>query len=263
MKQLRDIAGEGVMLLAGGRSVLLQLADPAIGHGVAHHSDFATRPLDRLAGTLSYAYAVTCGTPEQARAAVRRVNRAHVPVIGPAVGDAPAYSAFTPELQLWVAATLYDSAVGMHERIFGPFDDATAESLYREYAVLGTALQVPEALWPSDRAAFAVYWRERLAGLRTDETTRAVARQLLHPSSGPLLIRLVMPLARLVTVGLLPAAVRDLFELPWTPRQQRRFDRMMRLTTRVYPLLPGRLRRWPRDHYLGSVGRPSVPVPVR
>jgi len=263
MLQLRDIAGEAVMLLAGGRSILLQLADPAIGHGVANHSDFEKRPLDRLAGTLSYAYAVTCGTPEQARAAVRRVNRAHVPVAGPAVGGAPAYNAFTPDLQLWVAATLYDSAVGMHERVFGAFDEATAESLYREYAVLGTALQVPETLWPRDRAAFAAYWQQRLEGLRTDEATREVARRLLYPRSGPLLLRLAMPLARLVTVGLLPPSVRDLFELSWSPRRQRRFDRMLRLTIRIYPLLPRRVRHWPRDHYLGSPGRSSVPVRVR
>ena len=263
MLQLRDIAGEAVMLLAGGRSILLQLADPAIGHGVAHHSDFENRPLDRLAGTLSYAYAVTCGTPEQARAAVRRVNRAHVPVVGPEAGEAPAYNAFSPDLQLWVAATLYDSAVGMHERVFGAFDEATAESLYREYAVLGTSLQVPEALWPRDRAAFAAYWQQRLDGLRTDATTREVARRLLYPRSGPLLLRLAMPLARLVTVGLLPPAVRDLFELSWSPRRQRRFDRMLRLTIRLYPLLPMRVRHWPRDHYLGSPGAASVPDRVR
>jgi len=57
--------------------------------------------------------------------------------------------------------------------------------------------------------------------------------------------------------------VRDLFELSWSPRRQRCFDRMLRLTTRVYPLLPRRVRHWPRDHYLGFPGTSSVPVRVR
>jgi uncharacterized protein (DUF2236 family) len=54
---MQAIAAEAVLIAAGGRSILLQLADPAIGHGVADHSDFASRPVDRLRGTLTYVYA--------------------------------------------------------------------------------------------------------------------------------------------------------------------------------------------------------------
>ena len=50
---IRDLAPESVLVLAGGRAILLQLANPAVGHGVAGHSDFASRPLDRLTGTLA------------------------------------------------------------------------------------------------------------------------------------------------------------------------------------------------------------------
>lgn len=259
---MRDIAGEGVLIAAGGRSILLQVANPAIGHGVAHHSDFASRPLDRLRGTLTYVYAVVFGTPAEAASASRRVNRAHGPVVGEAADGAPAYSAFTPELQLWVAATLYDSAITMRELVFGPLEDDVADALYLDYAVLGTALQVPAGLWPADRAAFAVYFGDRLAELRTDATTRAVARQLLYPRTGPVWLRLLMPLGRLLTVGLLPPNVRDLFDLDWSPRSQRRFDRLLAVTAVVYPLLPLRLRHWPKDHYLRAVRQPIEPAVV-
>lgn len=250
---IRDIAGEAVLIAAGGRSILLQIADPAIGHGVARHSDFAARPLDRLRGTLTYVYAVTFGTPEESAAATRRVNHAHGPVRGAGSDGSPAYSAFTPELQLWVAATLYDSAITMHELVYGRLDEATADRVYHDYAGLGTALQVPPELWPPDRAAFRVYWTERLGRLRTDAITRGVAIQLLRPRRGPAWLRLAMPLARLLTVGLLPAEVRPLFDLRWTDADQRRFDRTVRLIAAVYPALPRRLRHWPKEHFLRSL----------
>lgn len=254
--QMREMAGEAVLIAAGGRSILLQIADPAIGHGVAHHSDFASRPLDRLRGTLTYVYAVVFGTPEEAARARRRVNHAHGPVTGPATAASPAYSAFTPELQLWVAATLYDSAITMRELVYGPLDDDTADAIYREYAVLGTALQMPAELWPPDRAAFTRYWNRRLGELQTDAATRAVARQLLHPRTGPFWLRLMMPLGRFVTVGLLPGSVRELFGLDWSAGSQRRFERLITLTARVYPRLPRRLRHWPKNHYLRAMRQP-------
>lgn len=248
----REVASESVLIGAGGRAILLQLAHPAVGHGVARHSDFASRPLDRLHATLTYVYAVSCGSEAEIDVIRRRVNRAHVPVQSPGAREPgiPEYSAFTPELQLWVAATLYDSAITMYERVFGPLDPALADGLYLEYAKLGTTLQVPASMWPVDRDAFADYWDDQVGRLRTDETTRSVARQLLHPTHGPLLLRVAMPLGRLLTAGLLPEALRGEFDLAWTARSARRFDRLIRLIAAVYPRLPRGVRHWPKNHYL-------------
>ena len=44
---LSRFAPEGVYLLGGGRAILLQLALPGVGHGVARHSNFASNPLGR------------------------------------------------------------------------------------------------------------------------------------------------------------------------------------------------------------------------
>ena len=257
LRRIQDIAPESVLVLAGGRAILLQLANPAVGHGVARHSDFAARPLDRLNGTLAYVYAVTCGTIDDRAAAVRRVAAAHRPVHGPAGSSSPAYNAFDPQLQLWVAATLYESATRMHDLVFGPLADDDAEAVYRDYGVLGTALQVPPELWPADREAFDAYWRREVAALSTDATTRAVADQLLHPRSGPFWLRPAMPLARLLTTGLLEPGERALFELPFPRGRQRRFERVVCLIRLIYPRLPRRLRHAPMRHYL-RVGRAAA-----
>lgn len=257
---IRDIAPESVLVLAGGRAILLQLANSAVGHGVARHSDFAARPLGRLNGTLAYVYAVTCGTPIHRAAAVRRVALAHRPVHSTpdAHSPGPAYNAFDPRLQLWVAATLYESASRMHALVYGPLAEADAESVYRDYGVLGTALQVPAGLWPKDRAAFAAYWERSTAELSTDATTRDVADRLLYPRTGPLWLRLAMPLARLVTTGLLAPEERALYSLPWSAGRQRRFDALLTVLRLIYPRLPARLRHAPMRHYLRA-GRPPLP----
>jgi uncharacterized protein (DUF2236 family) len=252
---LRDIAGEAILLAGGGRAILMQIAHPAVGRGVAEHSDFASRPLDRLHATMTYVYAVVYGTEAEITAVRRRVNLAHSPVHGKTAAGRPAYDAFDPELQLWVAATLYETAVDLYQRVFGRFDEESAERVYREYGVLGTSLQVPAGAWPPDRAAFLDYWKSVLPTLRVTDETRRVAREILRPSAVPLWLKAVMPLARLMTVGLLPEQLRAAFGLAMTPRNQRRFDRWIRIMAAVFPRLPVRIRRSMRDHELAELRR--------
>jgi uncharacterized protein (DUF2236 family) len=245
---LTDLGAEGVLLVGGGRAILLQLANPAIGQAVAEHSNFAADPLRRLRNTLTYVYALVFGTPAQIAAVTAMVNEAHAPV------RSETYDASDAQLQLWVAATLYETATRIHERIFGPLGDEDADSVYREYAVVGTALGMPASLWPANRAAFRSYWEEQLPGLTVDDRVRAVSRQLLHPTTGPFWMRASMPIARLTTAGLLGSELREAYALPWDPHRERRYERLMTVTSRLYPHIPARLRHWPRDHYLRRLG---------
>jgi uncharacterized protein (DUF2236 family) len=250
--RLSDISNEAILLAGGARAILLQLAMPAVGRGVAEHSDFTSDPLRRLRHTLTYLYVLVYGTPDEVARITGFVNQAHAPVHSEPGRPGTAYDAFDPQQQLWVAATLYDSALTVYEAVFGDLAADDAESLYRQYAVIGTALQMPEELWPDDRAAFARYWGARLAELRVDATVARVARDLLHPRAAPLWIRAVMPAVRFLTAGFLDTAVREAFDLPWTARRQRLFDGTVRVLAFVYPRLPARLRHWPARHYLAA-----------
>lgn len=240
----RDLASEGVLLLGGARAILLQVADPVVGAGVAAHSDFANRPVHRLDATLRYVYAVVLGDAEAAHSAPRHVNRAHGPVNG----------AFDPERQRWVAATLYDTAVLVQERVSGPIPHPLAEEMLREYAALGVRLQMPVELWPTDRAAFAEYWREAVEGLVVGDDARRIAQDLLHPPHPPLLLRVALPLVRLVTAGLLPGALREAYGLPWSARRARRYARVMGAIAVLNRMLPRRVRTWPARRYLAGKG---------
>jgi len=82
------------------------------------------------------------------------------------------YNAFDPELQLWVAACLYRYYVDMHESLYGPLDDEAADAIYLDARKLGTTLQVREAMWPADRAAFDEFWKRSVDRLRIDPPVR-------------------------------------------------------------------------------------------
>lgn len=247
--RLGDITREAYIYFGAGSTVALQMAHPGVGQGVSSHSATLERPLQRLRNTMTYVYAVTLGTDDERHAVARMVNRAHRPVRG------PGYSAFDPDLQLWVAATLYKGAVDLCQLFTGPLDDAVSERLYREAAVYGTTLQVDPAQWPRDRAAFEDYWQRSLASFRVDDPVRDYMQRVLHGGSAPWIARGLLPLQRFVTRGLLPPEIRAQFAMPWTPDDEQRWQRFRRLAPKLYWRLPGFLRHLPARLYLRDMRR--------
>ena len=227
-------ARDSALVLGGGAAILLQIADPVVGRGVAAHSAFAEDPMRRLRHTLGYVYAIGLGDTEQVRRAAGFVDRAHAGVAG----------ATDPDRQLWVAATLYRVGVDTHELLHGPLDDgARRRDLCGERRCSARRCRCPTERWPADRAAFEDYWRDAVAGLEVGDDARSVARDLLHPRRVPLWVRAGMPLGRTLTAGLLPASVRDAYGLPWHPRAVPPGRcAVARLATR---LAPRRLRELP------------------
>lgn len=249
LADMRRVAREAVLIAGGGRAILLQIAHPAVGRGVADHSNFVARPLDRLRTTLTYVFAVTFGTEQEAEYVSKVVTAVHRKVVG------PGYDATDPDLQLWVAATLYDTAAELHAMIFGRPDEATADRTYEQYAVLGTALQVPRSLWPADRAQFRAYWDHMVATIEVTPQARSVARDIMVPRTAPFAIRSVAPLNRLVTAGLLPPRIRDQFGLAWDRRRELAFRTFIAGTRAVYPRIPLALREVPKEQYLRDMRR--------
>jgi uncharacterized protein (DUF2236 family) len=246
---IRRVVREGVLLAGGGRATLLQVAHPDVAQGVAEHSTFAQRPLDRLRGTLAYVYGVLFGTEEESRRIADAVRRMHAKVNG------PGYRADDPALQVWVNATLYETATLIYNRIMGPLNDRDAERCYQQYALFATAIGCPEGAWPADRAEFGGYWRHMVETLTVSDNARQISRDLFYPASPPLLLRLGGPLNRFVTIGLLPERLRTQFGFSWSARQSRRLDRAIRVTAGVYPCLPLAVRQLPKTYYLGDLRR--------
>jgi uncharacterized protein (DUF2236 family) len=254
----RRHGAEGVLLLGGGAAILLQLADPRVARGVAEHSGFRDRPMDRLLGTLDYVYAVGFGDDELVAAAVRTVNARHAPVRAHGDDGRPAYSAFDADAQRWVASTLLGVAIALHERLWGPLDEPTADAVVRGYAPVGHRLQASREGWPETRAEFDTWWSERLAGLEVGGDARSVARTLLSDSPAlPFGAAALLPPVRLITAALLPADVRAAYGFRWTPRVERVVDGWFAGISVVWPLLPRVVRHAPMHASLRRARRRS------
>lgn len=247
---LADLVAKAVMLAGAGSAVMYQLARREVGLGVVEHSTTLDRPLDRLRTTLTYVYVVALGTEEERRAVAGMVDRRHAPV-----RSAGRYSAFDPELQLWVAATLARTGEMIRERVFGPMDPMTRERVYRESRVLGTALQVRPTQWPQTRAEFEDYWRDSVKLLAPEPTVQQYAARLLSSRAAPLLVRPAQPLQSLVTRGNLDARTREVLALPWSSRDQARYDRFWRTVPPIYRRVPRPLRRLPAEVVMADLRR--------
>lgn len=241
---IRRVVEEACVLGGAGRAILLQVAHPKVAQGVAEHSRFAEAPLKRLRGTLDYVYGTTLGTPEESEWVARTVNRIHGYVKG------AGYSANDPDLQLWVAATLYKNALHMYELAFGPMPVAMREEFCRECAVFSTLLGCPQDMWPSSATEFEEYWDRTLACLAVSEDGKHICHELLYNRALPFYLRPLLPVNRLITTGLLPEHLREEFGLAWDPRRERVFRFGVRAVRLTYPRIPRRVRNVPVILYM-------------
>jgi uncharacterized protein (DUF2236 family) len=217
LMELKMVARESITFVGGPTAILLQIAHPLVGQGVADHSTFATRAISRAEYTQMYVYCMIFGTSEEKAAMKAYVDKAHSRVVGQQ--GKTAYNAKDPELQLWVAATIYASMIGMYELIYGPMSSARAERVYRAFSIMGTSLQVPHSMWPKNLSAFKDYWDDMIDNkLHVTTDARAVLKDIFHPTktlplwARPLAI-VAMPFVRRITIEQLPPPVRDQFFL--------------------------------------------------
>ena len=241
---------EAMLLLgAGPRALLLQIAHPAVAAGVADHSDFRTDPWRRLAGTLRSYLTIVYGTSAAARGEIRRLNALHRGITG------PGYAARDPELSLWVHATLIDSTIAVADAWLAPVGADRRAAFYAETRPIGRAFGVPEALLPADAEAFDAYVESMLAPsgpVRVSAVARELAGIVLRPPLAPLAPWLgIVPAAAYSwtlwpSVGLLPESVRSEYGLAWGPRERLVSAWLVAGWRAWRPVLPASFRQMPK-----------------
>jgi uncharacterized protein (DUF2236 family) len=258
---------EAMLLLgAGPRALLLQLAHPLVAAGVADHSDFRADPWRRLRATLRSYLAIVYGTTTSARAEIRRLNELHRAIEG------SGYRARDPELSLWVHATLVDTTIVAHDAWIEPLDRDRRARYYAETLPIGRAFGVPASLLPADLDAFETYVDGMLAPggvVRVSAVARELADAVLHPPLGPVVAALDgMPSALYAwtlwpAIGLLPEGVRDDYGLSWGPFQRTIAAWLVAGWRAWRPILPPSFRQMPQalaaDRRIASA-TPTAPV---
>jgi len=236
----RRVNRENVLLLGGGRALLMQLAHPKVAAGVDEHSDFRSHPVRRLRRTVRMTMAIVFGDRETAMAAARAVNQTHGRVRG------RAYRALDPELLLWVHSTLVDSAIVTYETFVKPLSARERDDFYQESKVLGELLGVPRDRFPPTHDDLIEYMASMVSsGAVAVDTLAAelgalVLRPRLRLLPGPAMIPF-----EIVTAGLLPPALREQYGLAWGAAQRRLYRLMVLALPRMVAITPPVLRVWP------------------
>ena len=255
---------EAMLLLgAGPRALLLQLAHPQVAAGVADHSDFRADPWARLDGTLRSYLRIVYGTATAARDEIRRLNVLHRTITG------PTYRARDPELSLWVHATLVDSTIVVADRWLEPLSRDRRARYYAETRPIGRAFGIPDELLPADLEAFERYVADAIGPggpVRVGAVARDLAEVVLQPPLGPVAPALAgLPAWSYAwtlwpAVGLLPDAVRQGYGLRWGLLERAVSTWLVAGWRAWRPILPAGFRQMPQalaaDRRI-SGGRPA------
>jgi len=232
---------ENILLLGGGRALLMQLAHPKVAAGVDEHSDFRAHPIRRLRRTIRMTMAIVFGDRDTALAAARGVNQVHAKVQG------AGYRALDPDLLLWVYATLADTALVTYETFVKRLLPREREEFHQEFKLLGELLGIPPDRFPDTVRDFDRYLEQMVSDgpVRVDARARDLAEQVLRPPTRVLPGPVMIPL-NVITTGLLTPPLREQYGLPWGPGQRRVYRLAVRVLPRVIALTPPLLRVWPR-----------------
>lgn len=249
---VRKVHRELVIYAAGPRALLLQYAHPQVAAGLRHHSELQSRPIRRLIQTFQTIETMIFGTRSQATRAAHRTSAHHSRVQGvltEAQGrycQGASYSAATPELLLWVLATLIDSSLSFYDALVAPLDLSAREQYYQEIRAASPLLGLTPEQMPPCYADFCAYFNSTLTdgSLSVGEAGRGLAAALLDPRT------LGAPLsfaARTLAAATLPERLRAEYGLAWGRRERltaRALIATLRTLAWVMPLRVRGARPW-------------------
>jgi uncharacterized protein (DUF2236 family) len=247
---VRRLHRERVVAFSGLRALLMQACEPLGVVGFERHSIIFDDPRTRLLRTDERMSRIYFGTAEQAEKTGRIVRAMHGRVRGVTdedYGPIPAgtpYDASDPRLGLWVLASLADSALIYHERVFGSLDPDDRARYWAEYRRVGELLGLPPDSMPATVGDLRDYIDGRLTDGSlwiNDERREATKRMILSPPfTGALRVAMtpIRETIKLISVGMLPPRIRTLLGFSWDPAREallRSYLLQLRLGSRFWP----------------------------
>ncbi len=236
-------------------TLVLQVAHPVVGAGVAEHSTFRSDPWRRLVRTIGSTVRFTYGTDAVAAREADRLRLLHARIAGIDHRGRP-YRALDPSAYAWVHLTLAHFAVDVRRVLGRPLTADRCDTFYREWRLVGTRIGVHDSEMPPDWSGFLDYFdtmvRTTLEDNRSVRDVLAVtrlppppARWLPDTAWEPLASR-AGRLQTLFAVGTLPPAARELLDLAWSDDDQCHLERAAAFVRRVFEALPGPARTYPQ-----------------
>ncbi|MFZ3306585.1 MAG: oxygenase MpaB family protein [Mycobacterium sp.] len=249
--------GDNRMFLIGPRPAVLQNMLAELGQGVLDHSVFFSDTAARVKRSLPPIFMTVYGADDDAGHRVRDFHHQIKGFMPAGQGKAERYHALDPDTYYWAHATFVEQVLYFADTFVKRLTDAEKQQIYLESKTWYRRYGVSERPMPADYDEFERYWDHMLTDVMIAHQTAKygvgyVTKGFPRPKGvSPLAWRMIAPafnrVAAFLTAGGLPPRARTLLGLPWTDRQERRYQRFAavwrsRPVNWVWDHLPMRLR---------------------
>ncbi len=249
-----EVNRERVLLLAGAKVLLMQIAHPMVAEAVYNHSYVFKKPLLRLHRTLRLTLGMIFGTVEEVQIAIDEIERAHRPATGRienAIGkfDAGAsYNPRNPRQALWVMATLVEGAISAYETFVAPLSDEKKQEFIDNSNEAAGRLGIPDSYLPKSYPALLDYMTEAIESKEVivSEKARKIA-PFITGQSIPVVNIMTYPLFRL-NVALLPENIREQYAYRLSGIESGLIKQAFAFSRTMIPYFPGLFRYTPEYH---------------
>jgi uncharacterized protein (DUF2236 family) len=239
-----------VGLFYGQRALMIGALNPLAFVGTLEHTNARLKPFQRLAHTAEVFETIFFGTREEADRVLTFVRRLHERVVGEMPRDAgpvaggTRYSAFDPELMLWTLAVIADSGPVFYELFVERLSGAERDELWGEYVRFGELFGMPREVAPVSYGDFRAWFDGKLGSdemhltPEARETGYATAFEIPLPTyRAP-----AKAVHDLIILGSLPARVRELYGVGYSPAQRRAFRATVAALRAARPVTPRVIR---------------------
>jgi uncharacterized protein (DUF2236 family) len=246
--------GDNRMFLIGPRPAVLQNMLAELGQGVLDHSVFFSDTSARIKRSLPPIFKTVYGSDDDNTG--QQVRDFHQQIKGE-MPSGDRYHALDPDTYFWAHATFVEQVLYFADTFVKRLTDAEKEQIYLESKTWYRRYGVSERPMPANYQEFEKYWdhmmeRVMIAHASAKYGVGYVTKGFPCPKGvSPLVWRAVAPvfnpIAAFLTTGGMPPRGRTLLGLPWSDRQERRYQRFAavwrsRPVNLLWDHLPMRLR---------------------
>jgi uncharacterized protein (DUF2236 family) len=226
--------GDNRMYLIGPRPAVLQNMLAELGQGVYDHSTFFADTAERLRRTIPPIFNTVYGSDEDNAGLQVRDFHHHVKGEMPDT-DGGRYHALDPETYFWAHATFVEQIYYFADTFVKRLTDEEREQIWLESKTWYRRYGVSDRVMPATYAEFVEYWDRMMdqvvvahpsAKYGVGYVTKGFPKpKAVHPLVWKLVAPVFNPAAAFLTTGGMPPRGRMLLGLPWSDKQERRYQR--------------------------------------
>ena len=242
------------------QAFVMQVAHPVIDAGVGEHSSYRSDPWGRAERSVRLLWPVIYARPDEAIRKGHELREMHRQIKG-RMASGERYHALDPEAYGWVHGTGFYTSLKMYEVFDRPLAADQRQALFREWRQIGSMLGIRDQDLPRSEADYWDYfndmiehrlqWGPVLADLLSEDFYYQQPKppgKLFQGLPDWLWRSSIRPAARrfeLITRATLPANFRRRFDIPYSPADEQRFQRLRALLRSMARLTPTPLRYIP------------------